>query len=189
MQPTLAQPHAAPTERDALIPLLLATLLAGTIVFLWFAASAEEIYMALHVTAAVVWVGGGTALTIFALLTQRTHDPHALANLIHQIEWISRRVFTPSALVTLGFGIALAAKMDSGSPFWIDFGLVIWALSFVLGLAVIGPRTAKLKRLIGERGLEDAVVQRGIAQVLRFARIDVTMLLLVVVDMAAKPSF
>jgi hypothetical protein len=37
--------------------------------------------------------------------------------------------------------------------------------------------------------VDDPLVQRGIAYVLRLARIDAAMLLLVVVDMAAKPSF
>ena len=35
-------------------------------------------YTAIHVTAAVVWVGGGTALTIFAFLTQRAGDSQAI---------------------------------------------------------------------------------------------------------------
>ena len=140
-------------------------------------------------TAAVAWVGGGTALTIFAFLTQRAGDPRALANLVHQVEKIALRLL-PASLVTLAFGIALVEKDGIGyRSFWIDFSLVVWALSFVLGAGLIGPRSGRLHRLIDERGVDDPLVQRGIDGILRLARIDVTMLLLVVIDMAAKPSF
>lgn len=189
MEPTVAH-QPAQTRSDSLTPSLLALILVGTIVFLWSAASAVEIYMAAHVLAVVVWVGGGTTLTIFALLTQRACDTHALANLVRQVETISLRVFTPASLVALGFGFALVEKEGLGyRSFWIDFSLAVWALSFVLGALLIGPRTGRLRRLIDERGADDPLVQQGIAQVLRLARIDVTMLLLVVIDMAAKPSF
>jgi uncharacterized membrane protein len=189
MEPTVAH-HPESTGIDLLTPLLLVLLVTGTIVFLWFSASAEEIYMALHVTAAAVWVGGGVALTIFAFLTQRAGDSNALANLVRQVETMATRVFAPASLVTLAFGIALVEKAGSGYGFfWIEFGFVVWGLSFVLGAGLIGPATARLRRQIAERGVDDLLVRRGIAYVLRLARIDAAMLLLVVVDMAAKPSF
>jgi uncharacterized membrane protein len=182
--------HSEKAGIDLLTPLLLALLVAGAVVFLWFSASAEDVYMAVHVTAAVVWVGGGAVLTIFAFLTQRAGDPHALANLVGQVETIATRVFAPASLVTLGFGFALVEKQGSGyGSFWIDFALAVWALSFVLGAGLIGPTTGRLRRLIAERGVDDPLVRQGIERVLQLARLDVTMLLLVVVDMAAKPSF
>jgi uncharacterized membrane protein len=189
MEPTVARPTR--TERSELLTmLLLAVLVAGTIVFLWRSSDAEEIYLSVHVIAVVVWVGGGASLTILALLTQRARDPHALANLVRQIETMAMRIFTPASLVTLGFGFALVEKQGIGyGSFWIDFALAVWALSFVLGAGLIGPRTAKLRRLIDERGEDDPGVEQGIATVLLLARVDVTMLLLVVIAMCAKPTF
>jgi hypothetical protein len=106
------------------------------------------------------------------------------------MEAIGRRVFMPASLLTLAFGIALVEKERWGwGVFWIDFSLVVWAASFVLGAGLIGPHSGRLRRLVEERGPEDPLVQRGIEQVLLIARVDITMLLLVVVDMVAKPSF
>ena len=189
MEPTIARRSG--TDRSELLTfLLLAVLVAGTVVFLWRSTNAEEIYMAAHVISVVIWVGGGASLTILALLTQRAGDAHALANLVRQIETMATRIFTPASLVALGFGFALVEKQGIGyGSFWIDFALAVWALSFVLGAGLIGPRTAKLRKLIDECGEDDPLVQQGLAAVLLFARIDVSMLLLVVVDMAAKPSF
>jgi uncharacterized membrane protein len=191
-QTVVPQPAQEPTDRrrDLLTPSLLAVLAAGAVAFLSGAPSSYEVYLTVHVIAAVVWVGGGTALTIFSLLTLRAHDPRARANLAVQMETIGQRLFMPASLVTLACGIALVEKggWDWGT-FWIDFSLVVWAASFVLGAGVIGPRSGRLRRLVRERGPEDPLVQRGIEQVLLVARVDVTLLLLVVVDMAAKPTF
>lgn len=188
MEPTLAPPQEA--RHELYTPLLLAVLLGGTILFLWRSADAGQIYMAAHVAAAVVWVGGAAALTILALLIERARDAHALASLVRQIETMAKTVFAPASFVTLGFGFALVEKQGEGyGSFWIDFALVVWALSFVLGALIIGPQTGKLRRLIDERGDDDALVQTGIAQVLLLARLDAVLLLLVIVDMAAKPTF
>lgn len=188
MDPTVA--HHPARGGDLLTPLLLAVLVTGSIIFLWFAVSADEVFMAVHVTAATVWVGGGTALTIFALLTERAHDPQALANLVRHVEVIAVRFFTPASLIALASGVVLVEKDGSGyGSFWISFALAVWAASFVLGAFLIGPRSSRLRRVMDERGVDDVLVQAGIAQILRLARIDVTMLLLVVIDMAAKPSF
>jgi hypothetical protein len=59
MEPAVAteSPDAAPsTSGSALLAGLM--LLAGTIVFLWFAPDSYQIYKAVHVTAIVIWVGG-----------------------------------------------------------------------------------------------------------------------------------
>jgi uncharacterized membrane protein len=188
VEPTVAR-HPAVARIDLLTPLLLVVLVAGSIVFLWTSAPVQ-IYLTVHVVAAVVWVGGGAALTALALLTQRSRDVHALANVVRQIELIATRIFTPASLVTLGFGIAVVQKYGLGNgTFWIEFSLAVWALSFVSGATLIGPRTARLRRPIDERGADDPRVERGITRVLRLACVDVTMLLLVVVDMVAKPTF
>jgi uncharacterized membrane protein len=188
VDPTVA--HRQTGAHDLLTPLLLVLLVGATIAFLWNAGSDETIFLTIHVTAAVVWVGGGAMLTIFALLTERARDAHALAGFVRRVETIGLRVFTPASLVTLAFGFALVEKLQLGyGSFWIDFALAAWELSFVLGAAVLGPRTGRLCRLIDERGADDPLVQQGITQLLRLARIDSALLLLVVVDMAAKPTF
>lgn len=103
---------------------------------------------------------------------------------------IGERVFTPSSLLALASGIALVQKQGGGyGRFWIDFGLAVWALSFVTGALFIGPTSKKLAGLIPKRGLEDATTGRILSRLLRVARFDSALLVLVVVDMAAQPTF
>ena len=148
------------------------------------------LFRSVHVVTVTVWVGGAVALLILALRTERAHEPQAVANLMRHIMRTGERVFTPAALLALGSGIALVQKQGGGyGSFWIDFGLAVWALSFAFGAAYIGPTSKKLVTLIPERGLEDPTTAAKLTTLLRVARVDAAMLVLVVVDMAAQPTF
>lgn len=182
---------AAPARQSSLVaPFAALAALGAGIVFLWFAPTSYEVLKAIHVAAAVVWVGGATALTIIAFRTEREGDPHALASLGRQAEWLGQRVFTPASFVVLAFGIALVHKAGWGyGRFWVDFALAAWAASTALGVGLLVPKSKQLNALIAERGVEDDEVQQRLRQILAFARVDTLLLLLIVLDMAAKPMF
>lgn len=178
------------SSRDLASVLALALLVAGTVLFLTQTESVEGVYMAVHVVSVSVWVGGAVALLIVALLTERTRDPQQMASLMRQIMRIGERVFTPASLLAFASGIALVEKQGGGyGVFWIDFGLAIWAISFLTGVLFIGPTSKKLAALIPERGLHDPTTAGKLNRLLRVARFDSALLLLVVVDMAAQPTF
>ena len=82
-------------------------LLAGAIVFLSYAPFTYQIYLALHVTAAVIWVGGDITLTTLGIVFERRHEGDTLAALGRMGAWIGTRVYTPALFVVIGFGIAL----------------------------------------------------------------------------------
>lgn len=193
--PSAGQPAVLPRRgqqrrRDLASLIALSVFVAGTIVFLTQTESMEGVYMAVHVVSVSVWVGGAVALLILALLTERTRDPEAIAKLMHQIMRIGERLFTPSSLLALASGIALVQEQGGGyGRFWIDFGLVVWGLSFLFGALYVGPTSKKLAGLIPQRGLEDPETASRLTTLLRVARLDATMLLLVVIDMAAQPTF
>jgi uncharacterized membrane protein len=192
MEPTLAGAAAPTDSRSSQLTLLAGlVLLVGSIVFLWQSSGAYEIYKTLHVAFAVIWVGGGIALTIIGLLAERADDPRDLATIVKYAEKLGQRVFSPSSVVVLAFGIAMIEKGGLGwGTFWIDFALVLWAVSFAVGAGYLGPTAGKLHKLHEASGgaltPEITAVQQRILRVIRF---DAAMLLLIVVDMAAKPSF
>jgi uncharacterized membrane protein len=192
MEPTLAG-AAAPSDSKSgqLTALAGLILLVGSIVFLWQSSGAYEIYKSLHVAFAVIWVGGGVALTTIGLLAERANDPREIATIVKYAEKLGQRVFTPSSVIVLAFGIAMIEKGGLGwGIFWIDFALAAWALSFVVGAGYLGPTAGKIHKAYeqsgGELTPEITALQR---QILRVVRFDAAVLLLIVVDMAAKPSF
>ena len=80
-------------------------------------------------TFAVVWVGGGTLLTILG-------DPGAagvairarIVTIAQQAAFAGEKIFAPAGLVVFLMGIAMMINTDWGwGTFWIDAGLVGYA--------------------------------------------------------------
>jgi uncharacterized membrane protein len=186
---SLAGAEAPAKKQSTMFNLLvLGFLVAGLIVFAVAAPATYNVYKLIHVFAAVVWVGGGTLLTILALLYERSNDPLQLASFANKAEFVGMRVFMPSSLVVLVFGFLL---MNNGGleygQFWVIAALVGWAMTFTTGLLLIAPGSRKLATLIPERGVSHPEVQAAMKRVMLISRFDMAVLLLVVADMTAKP--
>jgi uncharacterized membrane protein len=141
-----------------------------------------------HVTGAVLWVGGGLALTILALWAERKQDPAEMAMLARQAAFIGERVFAPVGLLVFLAGIAMVVNLDLGwGTSWIVIGLVGYAITFLTGLLVLGPQAKRIGQLIETVGAEAAETQAAIKRILLIARVDEGVLLLVVAAMTLKP--
>lgn len=151
------------------------------------AVSTYEWYLMVHVLMAVIWVGGAFAIQLYAVRLLRANDPHRMAGFARDTEWIGQRVFVPASLLLVVFGFLLVEEADIGYPFWILFGLGVFAYSFLTGAGFLGPESGRIGKLIVERGAQDAEVQRRIRRILVWSRFELLLLLLVVVDMAIKP--
>jgi uncharacterized membrane protein len=161
--------------------------LAVAVVFLsntsWYG-----VFKAIHVLAAIIWLGGGAAITVLAWQAQRTKDNAQLLQIGKQAEWLSMRVFVPSALVVVAMGVVLMHKGDWGyGHFWTLFGLIAWGVSFVVGAAFLGPESGRLAKLIETKGPEDPEVLARLNRIISVARTDVVLILLIAIDMIAKP--
>jgi uncharacterized membrane protein len=171
----------------------LPTLLIGAVfivVAIVFAASSDwyDTFLAVHILAVVIWIGGGLFLTVMALLAERANDPAQLASLAKMAAFAGHRIFAPASLVVLAMGIAMVENAGIGfDHFWIAFGLIGFLITFVLGIGVLAPRSKTADELIAEKGLDAPETQAAISTLLLIARADVAMLLLVVVDMVTKP--
>src|SRR5262245_11352521 len=143
-----------------------------------------------HVLAAVLWVGGGATLTIYAFLTVRKDTPAEQASMARKIGLIGERFYAPLSLLTLGLGFGLMENDQSPwsyDQFFVIFALAGWAVSFVTGAFFLGPEAKRLAALITARGPEDAEVQHRIHRILVVARLDVVLLIAIVFVMTAKP--
>jgi uncharacterized membrane protein len=141
-----------------------------------------------HVTGAVLWVGGGLALTILALWAERKQDPAEMAMLARQAAFIGERVFAPVGLLVLLAGIGMVINLHWGwGTSWIVIGLVGYAITFPTGLLVLGPQAKRIGQLIETVGADAAETQAAIRRILLIARVDEGVLLLVVALMVLKP--
>jgi uncharacterized membrane protein len=163
-------------------------LIAGAIVFLWYAPYSLYIYKTLHVVAAVVWVGGDVTLTTLGIVFERRRDGGALAELGKMGAWIGTRVYTPALFAVFAFGAATVEKGNFGwGTFWIDFAIVGWAIASVVGVAFVGPELGRIDKAAQEFGPESAEVGRRVKRLFTVFRFDTALLVLIVIDMTAKP--
>ena len=165
-------------------------LIAGTVVFLWFAPDAYQVYKALHVIAIVIWVGGDVTLTTLGIVFERRRDGETLAALGKMGAWVGTRIYTPALFAAFAFGVALIQKGHWGwSRFYIDFALVGWAIAATVGVGFVGPELGRIDKAAQEHGPDSAEVGRRVKRLFTVFRFDTALLILIVLDMTAKPSF
>jgi uncharacterized membrane protein len=151
----------------------------------WYSA-----FKAIHVIAAVVWIGGGALLTILGVAAERKSDPVELATVARQAATVGEKLFAPAGLVVVAMGIAMMVNTNWGwGRFWVVAGLVGYAITFVTGVAVLAPLAKKVTALVEEKGPAHPESTAQIKKILMIARVDVALLLLVVIDMVTKPAF
>jgi len=147
-----------------------------------------SLFKAIHVTFALIWVGGGVLLVTLALRAERTNDPESLVTIARQAIFAGERIFTPSGLIVFLMGIAMMINTDWGwGKFWVVVGLIGYAVSFVTGIAVLAPLARKVSAALADRGPSDPTTVALVNRILLIARIDIAVLLIVVLDMVTKP--
>src|SRR4029079_18986232 len=116
---------------DSLVAVAL--LVACAAVLLSYAPASYQIYLAIHVLAAVVWAGGDITLTTLGIVFEGKKDGPTLAALGRMGAWIGTRVYTPALFFVFGFGVALVEKSGIGwDHFWIVFAVVGSALAMLV---------------------------------------------------------
>ena len=144
-----------------------------------------------HILMAIVWVGGAIYAQILATRALASGSPGKLADTIEDVAWIGPRIFTPASFILVVVGFVMLA--DDKYPWevgdtWIVLALIGFAATFLTGTLFFGPESGRIAKLSEERGREDPQVQERIARFLRATRIDLVVLILVVLDMVAKPG-
>lgn len=156
-------------------------------------AYSQEIYdwiKTFHVLGAIVWVGGGVFVQIYATRLIRANETARVMAFAKDIERIGLSVFLPASILVLLLGIALVWYSPAWdlTQLWVILGLLGIANTIVVGAVFLGPESGRIGRLAEERGASDPEVQRRVRRIFAISRYDLAVLLLVVVDMVVKPG-
>jgi uncharacterized membrane protein len=186
---------AAPVEErnsGALTYLLLAAILVVAAIFAFNSTAVPNhwygLFKAVHVTFAVLWVGGGAMITILAIVAERSKDPVQIANVARQAATVGERFFAPVGLVTFLMGVAMMINTDWGwGTFWVVVGLLGYLATFTIGIAVIAPNVKKLHAAIEANGPTHPTSIALIKRIMLITRVDTALLIIVVLDMVTKP--
>jgi uncharacterized membrane protein len=144
-----------------------------------------EFLLFVHVSGAIVWIGGGFLFQIYGMVELRSGDTPAIARFAGNAGRIGERLFTPTSLVVVLAGIGL--MIDGDWPWgrlWVLFALVTFAASFLLGAGVLGPTAKRIEQV----GPETAEGQRLIRRVFALLRVDLLFLFAIVFAMTTKPT-
>jgi uncharacterized membrane protein len=146
-----------------------------------------QLLLFLHVSAAIIWIGGGLMMQFFGIRASMSGDPKRLGELGEDIEWIANRVFIPASLGAFLTGILLVVESDfyGFGDDWIVVGLLLYATTFFAGLLFLGPESGRIGVLM-EQGSPE--VGSRMLRLIMFARLDLVLLFGIVFVMTVKPE-
>lgn len=147
-----------------------------------------EFWLFVHVIAAIVWVGGATAIQIFGILTKRAADPAKTAFFAGNASVAVLWVFLPAALLVLvsGVGLTEEGNWDWGEPF-ITLGLVFWALVSLIAFGFLGRALGRAGATLGAEGPSPALALR-LRNLVWLSRALLAVLVVIVFLMTVKPG-
>ena len=144
-----------------------------------------ELLLFVHISFAVIWIGGAFLFQVYGMIELRSGDTAAIARFAGNAGRIGERLFTPASFVVVLAGIGL--MIDGDWPWgrlWVDFALLAFAGSFLVGIAVLAP-TAKRIEAVGPETDEG---QRLIRRIFGVLRADLLFLFAIVFAMVVKPT-
>jgi uncharacterized membrane protein len=148
-----------------------------------------DLYLFVHITAAIVWLGAGVMIQVLAVRAQRTNDDHYLLSLFRDAGGLAKVLFIPASLIVVAMGILMVVDGPwDFEPLWIVLGLVGYAATFVTGAFILGPQAEKTAEHLQEAGGVTPALAAEMRRVLMLARIDTVVLFLVVAVMVIKPT-
>jgi uncharacterized membrane protein len=144
-----------------------------------------EFLLFVHIAGAIVWIGGAFYVQLHGAMELRSRDTAAIARFAGNAGRLGERVFTPTSLLVVLAGVGL--MIDGDWPWgrlWVDFALVAFAGSFLLGAGYLGP-TAKRIAVVGPETPEGQLL---INRVFALLRLDLMFLFAIVFAMVVKPT-
>ncbi|HEY1512656.1 MAG TPA: DUF2269 family protein [Gaiellaceae bacterium] len=191
---TPATGSAAPSRgtNNLTIAILAAVVVIG-VIFAFSSSTAVpnnwySLFKAGHVLFAVIWVGGGVSIMIHAIRAQRADNLEDIVTIAKQAAFMGEKVFAPVGLVTFLLGIAMMINTSWGwGHFWVIAGLIGYAITFIVGVAILSPMAKKIDESAERNGATHPETIALIERIMLVGRFDVAVLMLVVLDMVTKP--
>ena len=148
-----------------------------------------EVLVFLHISGAVVWVGGGLMLLIMGTRFDRVRDEASLKGLFDQASWFSNMIFIPVSLFVLLVGILAVIEGPWGfDQLWVLLGLAGFAATFLTGLLLIKPEAEGIGATIARDGGMSADSVAGMRRMFQKMRLDYAVFFVVIADMVLKPT-
>ena len=147
-----------------------------------------ELWLFLHISAAIVWIGGATVAQVFGILAQRSGDPAQSAAFGRSMGFIGPKIFLPASVAVLLTGILLTEDGNwDWSEWFIVLGIIGWAGVSVIAFAYL---TRAMARVGARMAAEGPSPELGaeVKRLVLLARGLIVVLFAIVLVMVAKPG-
>jgi hypothetical protein len=100
---------------------------------------------------------------------------------------LGNRLFMPASMLTLLTGLVLCWLWIGFAELWIIVGLIGFATTTAVGSMIYKPTADRMAAMIARDGVTPAALDVG-RRILKIARLDYTVMLIVIADMVLKPT-
>lgn len=152
--------------------------------------SRYELYLLVHVVAAIVWLGAGLLIQILAARADRVSDEAGLRRVADDSAALSTILFIPASLTVLVMGLLMVFDGPWGfDSLWVSLGLAGYLATFLTGILVMKPGSERLAALFERDGpAMSEETARETRRLLVKGGVDTLVLYLVVAVMVLKPT-
>jgi uncharacterized membrane protein len=143
-----------------------------------------------HILSAIVWLGGGLALSVAASRARSSGDPDAVRDFARTLRHVAPRVMTPGVIGTVVLGVALvltSAAWDF-AQLWVVIGLALFAVAFAIGLGYLSRIGIQLNRIADETVAASPDATALLGRWIIGYRVVLVILVVIVWDMVFKPG-
>ena len=143
-----------------------------------------------HILRAIVWLGGGLALSVAGSRARASAEPGAVRDFARLLLHVAPRVMTPGVIGTVVFGVALvltSAAWDF-AQLWVVIGLVLFAVAFVIGLGYLSRIGIQLGKLADDTAASSVDADALLGRWILGYRVVLVILVVIVWDMVFKPG-
>ena len=150
--------------------------------------SSYELWLFLHLSAVIVWIGGATVAQIFGVLAQRSGDPAQSAAFGQSMGFIGPKIFAPASILVLISGVLLT---EDGNWEWSEtfvwLGIVLWAAVSFVAFAYL---TRAMSRVGARLAAEGPSPELGaeVRRLVLLGRVLTLVLFVIVLVMVVKPG-
>ena len=146
-----------------------------------------SIFKFLHVTSAIIWLGGALTMVLLGVAADRAKDDNDLVGIVLKVAWAADRIFVPASVATLIFGLVATWIGGLWSQLWVMIGLAGIVATIFIGVVILTPRAKKVKA--AHAGGSVTAESVGLSkEILAIAKFDMAMLFTIVADMVLKPK-
>jgi uncharacterized membrane protein len=148
-----------------------------------------ELWLAIHILCAVIWVGGGVSVHVLGRWTVKRGDPEQIVAFNRDAVKLGIVFYAPLSIVLIIAGVLLVEEVGYGyGDLWITLGFLGWLFSLALGVGFYPRQARKVEAAVTAGGQAAPEAHATIGRILLVNSIEITVLLLVIVDMAVKPG-